>query len=265
MQKGGKEEDEEWWRGTRRNKRMAHAARMRRSPCAVLQKLHSSYRLFNPPLPHPWPFKSGNQATRDLLYDTSLLNVCAEDKALCCRAPLAAAAKETSPLVVPNNSLLSQVQQQQVWQGKTLLFSQHRPEQLQHATQSSAWHVCHNSLLQDHSSCCEQHSGSDCVIQLFGLGKEVIRWVQRALRWAQLCSSLHTLWRRTHCSHGKRKCNFQTEHTADKSFAAQEGKNDEHTGGNLGTPTWPAHIQGHSSRELSVNSFDSYVKEPRSC
>lgn len=81
MPKGGKEEDEEWWRGTRRNKRMAHAARMRRSPCAVLQKLHSSYRLFNTHLPHLWPFKSGNQATRDLLYDTSLLNVCAEDKA----------------------------------------------------------------------------------------------------------------------------------------------------------------------------------------
>lgn len=138
---------------------------MRRSDCAVLQKLHSRHRVSNYPPP---PFKSGNQATRDLLYDTS--PECLRGKqGLCCRAPLAVAAKETLPLVVPNNSPLSQVQQQQVWQGKTLLFSQHSPEQLQHVTQTPAWHVCHNPLLRDRSSCCEQHSGSDCAIQLFGL------------------------------------------------------------------------------------------------
>lgn len=47
-------------------------------------------------------------------FMTHPLNICADNKFFCCRAPLAAAAKETAPLAVPNNSPLSQVQQPQV-------------------------------------------------------------------------------------------------------------------------------------------------------
>lgn len=113
MQRGGREEEEEEWRrGTRRNKRMAHAAR---SACAVLAEASQQPQTIQ--LPPNERLKVGIRRP-EICFMTSL-----ENKALCCPAPMAAAAKEASPLVVPNNSPLSQLQQQQVWQGKILLFS----------------------------------------------------------------------------------------------------------------------------------------------